>query len=111
MNLGALIDLGVDPGYLKKELEKLNIKGFQLEIKRDVRKGISGTKASVIIENQEKEHHRHLHHIEDLINKSTLPNISSVRIKNSSQSDFLPINVARNLTEFSSITFPDNSSA
>jgi uncharacterized protein (TIGR00299 family) protein len=72
MNLGALIDLGVDPAHLKKELEKLNIQGFHLEIKKDIRKGITGTKATVVIENQENEHHRHLHHIEDLIRNSTL---------------------------------------
>jgi uncharacterized protein (TIGR00299 family) protein len=72
MNLGALIDLGVDPEYLKNELEKLNIDGFHLEIKRDLRKGISGTKADVIIENQENEKHRHLRHIEELINNSSL---------------------------------------
>ena len=28
MNLGALIDLGVDPAYLRKELAKLNIRVF-----------------------------------------------------------------------------------
>ena len=72
MNLGALVDLGVDPEYLRTELQKLNIKGFHLEILRDARKGISGTKANVIIENQENEKHRHLHHIEELINKSSL---------------------------------------
>lgn len=73
MNLGALIDLGVDPGHLKSELEKLNIEGFHLEIKSDARRGISGTKADVIIENQENEQHRHLRHIEELINASELP--------------------------------------
>ena len=32
--LGALIDLGIDTELLKKELQKLNIKGFKLEIVR-----------------------------------------------------------------------------
>lgn len=73
MNLGALIDLGVDPNYLKTELEKLNIEGFHLEIKQDQRRGITGTKAEVIIENQENEKHRHLRHIEELVNGSSLP--------------------------------------
>jgi len=72
MNLGALIDLGVDSNYLKTELEKLNIEGFHLHIKQDQRRGITGTKAEVIIENQENEKHRHLRHIEELINSSTL---------------------------------------
>jgi pyridinium-3,5-bisthiocarboxylic acid mononucleotide nickel chelatase len=73
MNLGALIHLGVDQDYLKTELKKLNIDGFSLEIKEDKRRGISGIKAEVIINNPENEKHRHLHHIESLINNSELP--------------------------------------
>ena len=72
MNLGALIDLGVDADYLKTELEKLNIDGFHLEIKTDQRRGITGTKADVIIENQENEKHRHLRHVEEIVNNSSL---------------------------------------
>ncbi len=79
MNLGALVDLGVDAAYLEKELGKLNIKGFRLEVKPDMRKGISGTKVTVVVDNPENEKHRHLSHIEELINKSTL----SDRIKRS----------------------------
>jgi uncharacterized protein (TIGR00299 family) protein len=73
MNLGALIDLGVDKNYLIAELEKLNIEGFHLKINTDQRRGITGTKAEVIIENQDNEKHRHLRHIEELVNGSTLP--------------------------------------
>lgn len=83
MNLGALIDLGVDPIYLTAELKKLNIDGFHLEIKKDQRRGITGTKAEVIIENQDNEKHRHLMHIEEIINGSSLPDrvkISSLKI-------------------------------
>lgn len=72
MNLGALIHLGVDPEYLQTELKKLNIEGFSLEVKDDKRRGISGVKADVVIHNQENEKHRHLHHIESLINDSEL---------------------------------------
>jgi len=83
MNLGALIDLGVDINYLTSELEKLNIEGFHLEVKKDQRRGITGTKAEVIIENQENEKHRHLRHVEEIINNSTLPGnvkINSLKI-------------------------------
>jgi len=72
MNLGAMIDLGVDPDFLKTELQKLNIEGFHLEIQKDIRRGVSGTKATVIIENPENEKHRHLRHVEELINQSSL---------------------------------------
>jgi len=84
MNLGALVDLGVDPGYLKAELGKLNIEGFRLEVEKDKRKGISGTKVTVVIDNPEKEKHRHLHHIEEIINGSAL----SERIKEKSLAIF-----------------------
>jgi len=72
MNLGAMIDLGVDPEYLIAELQKLNIEGFHLEIQKDIRRGISGTKATVVVENPENEKHRHLRHVEELVNQSTL---------------------------------------
>ncbi len=72
MNLGALLDLGVDPIYLVSELKKLNIKGFHLEINKDLRRGISGTKATVVVEDPDNEKHRHLRHVEEIINNSTL---------------------------------------
>jgi uncharacterized protein (TIGR00299 family) protein len=72
MNLGAMVDLGVDPDHLKKELGKLQIEGSHLEIGREMRKGIGGTRVRVVIENPENETHRHLHQIKELISRSTL---------------------------------------
>jgi uncharacterized protein (TIGR00299 family) protein len=72
MNLGALVDLGVDPVHLERELGKLNLQGFHLEVGRDARKGIHGTRVRVVIENPDNEKHRHLYPIEELINGSTL---------------------------------------
>jgi uncharacterized protein (TIGR00299 family) protein len=72
MNLGAMIDLGVDASYLESELKKLNIDGFHLEITKDLRRGISGTKAEVIVENPDNEKHRHLRHVEEIIGNSML---------------------------------------
>ena len=72
MNLGALIDLGVDAEYLKSELQKLNIKGFHLDVQNDMRRGISGTKATVVINNWKNEKHRHLRHVEELVYESSL---------------------------------------
>jgi uncharacterized protein (TIGR00299 family) protein len=74
MNLGAMIDLGVDASVLISELSKLNIEGFHLEIETAIRRGISGTKATVIVENPDNEKHRHLRHVEELINNSPLNN-------------------------------------
>lgn len=84
MNLGALVDLGVEESFLEKELGKLNIEGFRLDVKPDMRKGISGTKVTVVIENPDNEKHRHLRHIEELINNSDL----SDRIKEKSLAIF-----------------------
>jgi len=82
MNLGAMIDLGVDPDYLKTELQKLNIEGFHLEIQKDIRRGVSGTKATVVIENPENEKHRHLRHVEELVNQSNLsPEVKTMSLK------------------------------
>ena len=82
MNLGAMVDLGVDADFLKGELEKLNIEGFHLEISKDIRRGISGTKATVVIENPDNEKHRHLRHVEELINQSSLSeNVKTMSIK------------------------------
>jgi pyridinium-3,5-bisthiocarboxylic acid mononucleotide nickel chelatase len=71
MNLGAMIDLGVDKDYLKGELNKLNIKGWELIAEKDQRHGIFGTKVTVRQTKHEHEH-RHLSDIEKIINDSDL---------------------------------------
>ncbi len=80
MNLGAMIDIGIDPGYLVRELKKLNLKGYELKISKDQRKGISGTKVDVLIKGQNSDNqkynnlhmHRNLSDIRKIINKSSL---------------------------------------
>lgn len=52
MNLGAMLDLGIEADYLKNELSKLPVNGYTLQIKRDIRKGISGTRVNVMIDEQ-----------------------------------------------------------
>ena len=44
MIIGALIDLGLNVDFLKKELGKLNLKGYKIESKNIVKNGISSTK-------------------------------------------------------------------
>ncbi len=70
MTLGALVDAGVDPDDLRTELARLNLSGFSLEIAKSVKNGITGTKVSVITEEQKA--HRHLSHIVEIIEKSGL---------------------------------------
>ena len=53
MNLGALLDLGIDEKYLIEELRKLNLNGYEIKVSRGIRKGIEGTKVDVILQ----DHH------------------------------------------------------
>ncbi len=52
MNLGAMLDLGIEADYLKNELLKLPVNGYTLQVTRDIRKGISGTRVNVLIDEQ-----------------------------------------------------------
>lgn len=92
MNLGAMIDIGVDRNFLIKELSKLKLDSeFQIKIQRENRKGIEGTKVDVILkhnnetcchESHNDEDHKHVDHhhadhknleiIENIINSSEL---------------------------------------
>ena len=65
MNLGAMIDLGIGADYLKKELGKLPVHGYTLKVEKDIRKGITGTRVQVIIDEMhihlQDHEHRHQH--------------------------------------------------
>jgi pyridinium-3,5-bisthiocarboxylic acid mononucleotide nickel chelatase len=88
MNLGAMIDLGVDRSYLIDELNKLNLPGWELVVQKDQRHGITGTK--VTVKQTRHEHsHRHISDIEKIINDSSL----DTRTKELSLKIFL--NIAR----------------
>jgi uncharacterized protein (TIGR00299 family) protein len=71
MNLGAMIDLGIKEAYLTDELNKLNLKGWKLEVESDQRHGIKGIRVTVKQTSQEHAH-RHLSDIEKIIDKSDL---------------------------------------
>jgi len=89
MNLGAMIDLGIDKTYLINELNKLNLKGWELIVQKDQRHGINGTK--VTVRQTRHEHaHRHLADIEQIINGSTL----DTKTKELSRKIFMKIAVA-----------------
>jgi len=72
MNLGAMIDLGIDISYIKNELDRLNLGGWELVAEKAQRHGIMGTK--VAVKQLIHEHsHRHLSDIQKIIAESTLP--------------------------------------
>lgn len=54
MNLGAMLDLGIDQKYLLKELGKLPFDSYQLKIYKDKRGGITGTKVDVEVSSPKK---------------------------------------------------------
>lgn len=84
MNLGAMIDLGVDPALLEQELMKLPLKGWSVQVEKDHRNGISGTRCTVLLNNtthsHEHNHSTHGHHhahrtfanIREIIQESSL---------------------------------------
>jgi uncharacterized protein (TIGR00299 family) protein len=54
MTLGALIDLGVKPGWLQDELSRLPLKGFHLIVTPVVRSGISANLVKVEVDDSKK---------------------------------------------------------
>ncbi len=75
MHLGAMIDLGVEPDYLISRLGSLNLEGYRLEIRKDKRKGISGTLVDVVLTDGGKhgqKQHRNLKDISRIIRDSGL---------------------------------------
>lgn len=71
MTIGALLDIGLDFDYLKTELGKLPVDGYQLKQSRTVRANISAMKFDVDIEGAHDHphrdpydhHHRHKDHV------------------------------------------------
>ncbi|MCF6095611.1 nickel pincer cofactor biosynthesis protein LarC [Thermovorax subterraneus] len=70
MFLGALLDLGIDERDFVAELKKLPLSGYEIEIKKALKKGIAGT--DVYIKSSEHHPHRGLKEIYDIIDKSAL---------------------------------------
>lgn len=87
MNLAAMIDLGVDPDFLTKELSLLKIdQEFSLEITHSKKMGIGGSRVIVHLKNDQHDHHhdhnsalhRNLQSVEKIIDDSNLsPEVKS----------------------------------
>lgn len=65
MFLGLLIDLGVKPTELVRQLEMLHLSGWQLKIEREQRHGIEGCRVQVICDDQKQ--HRHWSNIDKML--------------------------------------------
>lgn len=77
MILGSLVDAGLDFDELLEELDKLNISEYYLENKKVTKNNITGTKIDVVV--KEKEKHRKLQDILDIIKRSTLPDLVKIK--------------------------------
>lgn len=73
MTLGALLDLGADREAFLKELEKLGVEGYQVQITETEKNSIRATHVEVVVEGEEPDgshghsghdHHEHEHHHE-----------------------------------------------
>lgn len=70
MILGALVALGVDENELIEQIKMLDVSDFSIEFTTKDKSGISATHADVKVPHEHA--HRHLHHIEKIINDSRL---------------------------------------
>ena len=62
MTIGALLDLGIDREIFLRELSKLGLEGYNIEIQTKTVNGIRGTDVNVVLAADEQEHgHRHNH--------------------------------------------------
>ncbi|MBN1977712.1 MAG: nickel pincer cofactor biosynthesis protein LarC [Anaerolineae bacterium] len=71
MVLGALLDAGLELDCLEAELARLPISGYKLKAETVKRRGMQSTYVEVEVSEQGVE--RHLHHIEEIITGSGLP--------------------------------------
>ena len=62
MTIGALLDLGLDFAYLKTELGKLPVEGYELKMSRVTRSNLSATKFDVLVEGDHPHDHQQPHH-------------------------------------------------
>ncbi len=72
MNLGALLDLGVDAAELRTGLDRLAVDGFELRIAPDRRSGIAGTRVEVVVAADTASQARSPAAVRDLIARSGL---------------------------------------
>jgi len=72
MNLGALLDLGVEVAVLRTGLDRLAVDGFELRIAPDRRRGIAGTRVEVVVAADTASPARNLVVVRELIGRSGL---------------------------------------
>jgi len=71
MILGSMIDAGLNPRLLRKELNKLHLPSVQIKIRKVLKNGVAGTQVRVEGKG-EKRHHRNLKEMLRVIDRSSL---------------------------------------
>jgi uncharacterized protein (TIGR00299 family) protein len=82
MILGALVDLGASPEWLRGFVQSLDLGNIEVVIERANRRGISCGRVYFNLPHEHK--HRHLHHIVEIINRAPL----SARVRERSTQAF-----------------------
>ena len=72
MMLGALLSLGFPQEILVKQLSRLPIKGYRIEVSPVRDHGIEATQVKVLVE-EDRQPHRHYGDIKEIIDKGGLP--------------------------------------
>lgn len=70
MTLGALVDAGVDLDVINQGIASLNLPGCRLVAEEVKKKGFRATQ--ITVEHEPEHKHRHLHHIVEMIDGSSL---------------------------------------
>lgn len=70
MILGAFIDLGLDVNYFKKEIEKLNLNGYKIDVKKVRKKDYDASDVNITV--CDKQPHRTFRDIKKIIEVSGL---------------------------------------
>jgi len=71
MILGALVDLGVDKTFLEKELGKLDISGYTIDVKKTFKNDIEASDVYIKVDFKDQDH-RNFKDIKQLIENSSL---------------------------------------
>ncbi|MGB2796597.1 MAG: nickel pincer cofactor biosynthesis protein LarC [Phycisphaerae bacterium] len=69
MFLGALLEAGLAEADLREALASLPIEGYELLVRKEKRGGLAATRVEVKLDPGAEQPHRHLHHIEEIINQ------------------------------------------
>ena len=73
MIVAALIDAGADPDALRAGLASLGVAGYDLGIDSVRKQGFAATRFTVSLTEQGHQPHRHLKHIVEILDSSSLP--------------------------------------